>query len=939
MTILAVDDTSTSLKLLAEILKTEGHEVRAAISGELALNAAMANPPELVLLDIRMPGMDGYEVCRRLKAEPATRDVPVIFLSAASETIDKVQGFKAGCVDYVTKPYQREELIARVHTHLELNRLRHYLEERVALRTAELSESFAALNSILETTLDGFWRVDDRGNLLDVNPAYSQQSGYTRAELLSMKILAFEPENDRTGLNSHLQHITENGRDQFETLHRRKDGTLWHVEVSATYRRIDGGQLFVFFRDITGRKRAEQALQLAASVFTCAREGIMITSADGEIIEVNQAFSHITGYSREEVVGRYPRLLKSDRHAKEYYAAMWRDLVEKGHWYGEIWNRRKSGEVYVQMQTISAVRDAKGNIRQYVALFSDITQLKAHENELEHIAHYDALTGLPNRVLLADRLHQGMTQSQRRGQRLAVAYLDLDRFKSINDNHGHEVGDQLLMIVSARMKMALREGDTLARLGGDEFVAVLPDLGDADASIPWLTRLLEAAAEPVFVDGLPLQVSASLGVTFYPQAEEVEADLLLRQSDQAMYQAKLAGKNRYHIFDAEHDSSIRSHHESLDEIRQALKAGEFVLYYQPKVNMRTGQVIGAEALIRWQHPVKGLLPPAVFLPVIEEHPVAIDIGEWVINTALDQADLWQRAGLCIPISVNVGARQLQQTDFVERLRQMLAARPGLDPACLALEVLETSALQDLMHVSRVIEACQRIGVLFALDDFGTGYSSLTYLKRLPVAQIKIDQSFVRDMLNDPDDLSILEGVISLAGAFRREVIAEGVETLAHGEMLLQLGCELAQGYGIARPMPADEIPAWSKHWRPELAWASLPVAAREDLPLLSAGVEHRAWIHLVDDFVRGERDTLPQLDAHLCRFGIWHATVGLARYGALPAFSSVDALHRALHALSFELSALQQQEAQARLGELHVLRDAMLDQLSQLVREIHRRPV
>ncbi len=934
MTILAVDDTAASLKLLSELLRAEGYRVRAAISGELALGAAKANPPELVLLDIRMPGMDGFEVCRRLKADPVTRDVPVVFLSAASEMKDKLQGFAAGAVDFVTKPFQRDELLARVRTHVELHRLRHQLEGLVDARTVELQESFNALHSILETTQDGFWRTDAQGKLLDVNPAYSSLSGYSRDELLTMQMSDFEVEENSCGIANHITQIIEQGHDLFETRHRRRDRSIWHVEVSVTYRRAHEGQFFVFLRDISARKQAEHELQLAASVFTCAREGIMISSAGGTIIDVNDAFCLITGYSRQDAMGCNPRILKSGRHDKAYYAAMWNELIEKGHWYGEIWNRRKNGEVYAEMQTISAVRDAHGKIRQYVSLFSDITALKEHENELEHIAHYDALTGLPNRVLLADRLRQGMTQALRRGQRLAVAYLDLDGFKSVNDHHGHEAGDQLLMTLAGSMKQALREGDTLARLGGDEFVAILLDLADIEASLPLLTRLLEAASHAVQVGKLTLQVSASIGVAFYPQGEDCDADQLLRQSDQAMYQAKLAGKNRYHVFDAAQDSSIRSHHESLDAIRRALNNGEFILYYQPKVNMRTGQVIGAEALIRWQHPEKGLLPPAAFLPVIEDHPLAVEIGEWVIHTALTQVERWRADGLCIPVSVNIGARQLQQSDFVGRLNGILQAHPCVVSSSLELEVLETSALQDLAHVSKVIADCQQIGVLFALDDFGTGYSSLTYLKRLPVAVIKIDQSFVRDMLDDPDDLTILEGVISLARAFRREVIAEGVETLAHGELLLQLGCDLAQGYGIARPMPAGELPGWSTDWRTEPDWLNLPVAGREDLPLLNAAVEHRAWIKDVGDFFTGERGCPRPPDIHQCRFGAWLDSLGQERYGSIPAFISVRRLHQQVHELVLSLCELNNEAALARVDELYVLRDALLEQLSRLMREI-----
>ena len=690
-----------------------------------------------------------------------------------------------------------------------------------------------------------------------------------------------------------------------------------------------------FSRDITVRKQAEEKLQLAASVFTHAREGILIATADGTIIDVNDTFSRITGYSRDEAINHNPRILKSGLHDKAFYVALWRDLIEKGHWYGEIWNRRKNGEMYAEMLTISAVYDDLGNVGHYVALCSDITAVKEHEKQLEHIAHYDVLTTLPNRILLADRLHQAMTQGARRGQLLAVAYLDLDGFKAINDNYGHEIGDQLLIALASRMKTTLRESDTLARLGGDEFVAILLDLNDVEVCTPMLDRLLAAAAEPLYIGDLVLQVSASLGVTFYPQTEEVDADQLLRQADQSMYQAKLAGKNRYHVFDADQDRTVRVHHESLEHIRHALAAGEFVLYYQPKVNMRTGLVIGAEALIRWQHPERGILPPAVFLPVIENHPLAIAIGEWVIDSALTQMELWHAVGLDISVSVNVGAQQLQQTDFVDRLREILATHPFIDPRNLAMEVLETSALEDLSRVSQIIESCREIGVMFALDDFGTGYSSLTYLKRLSVSQLKIDQSFVHDMLDDPDDLAILCGVLSLATAFRRQVIAEGVETVEHGSMLLQLGCELAQGYGIARPMPAEDFPGWANAWCPDSVWSNLPPIDRDDMPLLFATVKYRAWIVAVESFIKGERNVLPLIH-HENHFDTWLEFEGQARHGKQTAFQPLKPLHQKTRTLAVGLCELRAQgqtdQALAGLSELITLRDALLAQLQVLVR-------
>jgi predicted signal transduction protein with EAL and GGDEF domain len=357
-------------------------------------------------------------------------------------------------------------------------------------------------------------------------------------------------------------------------------------------------------------------------------------------------------------------------------------------------------------------------------------------------------------------------------------------------------------------------------LGGDEFVVVMADLADANDCAATLTRLLRAAGQPMRLDNREIQVSASVGVTFYPQQDSVDADQLMRQADQAMYQAKIAGKNRFYVFDAAQDRSARGMHESIEELARALEHQEFVLHYQPKVNLRSGKVVGLEALVRWQHPSRGLLTPGHFLPAIENHVLSVVLGDWVIHAALAQLTQWQAQGLALPVSVNVSARQLQQDDFVEKLQGALEQHPAVTPNQLSMEVLETSVLEDLGRAADILARCARLGVTFALDDFGTGYSSLTYLKLLPVTLIKIDQSFVRDMLVDADDLSILEGVISLTRAFKREVIAEGMETSGHGTRLLQMGCELAQGYGIARPMPAADVPHWVATWQPDPAWGA-----------------------------------------------------------------------------------------------------------------------
>jgi len=702
-TVLVVDDAPENIDQLCALLEGRYH-VKVATNGERALQIVMADPPpDLILLDVVMPGMSGFDVCRQIKAHSQRTHIPILFVTSLEQWDDEAFGLSLGAADYIIKPFRPPIVLARVQTHLALFDQTQELERKVQERTAAL-----------------------RAN--------------------------------------------------------------------------------------------EERLRLAASVFTNAKEGIFIVDRDNHALEVNDAFTRITGYSREDTLGLdLASLMRSGRHSEEFFERRRQILLETGSWTGEVWSLRKSGEIHPDLLTLSVLRDAEGRIENVIGLFTDLTESKAHESQLEHIAHYDTLTGLPNRVLLGDRLQQALGHCQRQRLSMAVAALDLDGFKLVNDRHGHDVGDELLMQLSQRMGDVLRNGDTLARIGGDEFVAVLagPDQsGDYEGLI---AHLLQAAAGAVTVKGIALQVSASIGVTLYPQ-DQVDVDGLLRHADQAMYLAKQAGKNRYHLFDIAQDAAVTTQRQSLEHIRQGLAAREFVLYYQPKVNMTTGEVLGAEALIRWQHPERGLLPPGLFLPVIEDHPLSVDVGEWVIATALAQMAQWRAQGMDWSVSVNIGARQLQQENFASRLADLLARYPNVNPARLELEILETSALEDIAWVSQVMSTCQALGVRFALDDFGTGYSSLTYLKRLPAEMLKIDQSFVRDMLTDRDDLSIVQTVIGLAAAFHRKVIAEGVETVAHGAALIPMGCELAQGYGIARPMPAHDFPAWAASWRPDPSW-------------------------------------------------------------------------------------------------------------------------
>jgi len=706
--------------------------------------------------------------------------------------------------------------------------------------TAALVRAHALQNAIFNSAYFSSIATDANGVIQIFNVGAEHMLGYSAAEVINTitpadisdtqqviaraEALSIELGTPITqGFETLVYKASRGIDDVYELNFICKDGSHFPatVSVSALHDEQDAiiGYLLIATNNAALEQAAKVRLQLAASVFTHAAEGIAITNAQGTIIDVNDTFIDITSYSREESLGQNLSMFSSSNQSAEFYADIMKGLQGKGLWRGETWNRRKNGELYVEMKTISAIRDAQGATTNYVVLCSDITQMKEHQDQLEHMANFDALTDLPNRSLLADRLSQAMVQCQRRHESLAVVFLDIDNFKAINDKQGHNVGDQLLIIVSERMKEALRERDTLARLGGDEFIAVLADLVKTEDCQPVLERLLLAASQPVMVDDMVLNVSASIGFTLYPQ-DSVDADQLMRHADQAMYLAKEAGKNCYHLFDTAHHDALKIQRESLGDIRSGFARRELVLHYQPKVNMHTGEVIGVEALIRWQHPAKGLVSPLQFLPVIEGHAISLDVGEWVIDTALTQLSLWQSSGITLPISVNISAYQLQQTNFVSRLIALLAAHPEVSPHNLELEVLETSALDDLIQVSVTMHACRDLGVHFALDDFGTGYSSLTYLRRLPASLIKIDQSFVRDMLDDPDDLAIVEGVISLAKAFQREVIAEGVETIEHGTALLHLGCELAQGYGIARPMPASDISGWLDNWQPDDAWAA-----------------------------------------------------------------------------------------------------------------------
>jgi diguanylate cyclase (GGDEF)-like protein/PAS domain S-box-containing protein len=555
-------------------------------------------------------------------------------------------------------------------------------------------------------------------------------------------------------------------------------------------------------------RESESGLRLAASVFATSQEGIMISNPDNRIIDVNPAFTRLTGYEREEALGRDPNLLSSGRHNADFYTAMWRSIKTRGAWQGEIWNRRKSGGIFAELLSIVAVKDDRGQLQHYVGAFSDISVLKEHEADLDRIAHYDVLTSVPNRRLLSDRLEQAIARARRLGKNLAVCYLDLDGFKPINDQFGHEGGDRLLVEVARRLQANSRGDDTVARLGGDEFVLLWNDIGPESECFQALDRILAEVSSPMVLDGVQVSVSASIGVTLYPD-DNVDADSLLRHADHAMYSAKQLGKNRYQLFDSRLERQISSRFEFLTKVGHALDRGQFELFYQPKVDCVAGTVIGVEALIRWNDPVLGMVGPKEFLPLIENDNLALRTGRWVVEQAVRQARLWNEKGIVLPISVNVFPRHLKYPTFIDDLRNAIALHwPGIPKDRLLMEIVETSDLEELDPIEAVITECLNMGIGFSLDDFGTGYSSLVYLRRLSVEELKIDQSFVRDMMSDPNDQAIVVGVIGLGKAFGLRVVAEGVESERQAHHLVALGCSVVQGYGLGRPMPAHDLEKW-----------------------------------------------------------------------------------------------------------------------------------
>jgi diguanylate cyclase (GGDEF)-like protein/PAS domain S-box-containing protein len=668
-----------------------------------------------------------------------------------------------------------------------------------------LCDSEQWLRSLIEylpVMLDAF---DASGTIVAWNKECERVTGYAAGEVIGNPQLMRRLYPDAACLEQKLAEWAQQGNNSrhWEWDLVAKDGSIKTIAGSTISRwfPILGWAAWRVGIDITGQKRAAEQQRQAAIVFENTSEGIIITDGAACIVAVNRAFSEITGYSRAEVIGRKPSLLRSARHDKSFYTKLWRSLQEAGHWQGEIWNRRKSGEVYPQWTTISAVRNADGVVTHYVSVFSDITSKKRSQAWLEYLAHHDPLTGLPNRLLFHDRLRHALQRARRENYQVAVLFIDLDHFKPVNDTYGHPIGDRLLQAVAKQFTRRLRENDTVARLGGDEFGVLIDELVNARDAALVTQKLLDIFKAPFIIEGFELQLDASIGISLYP-GDGTKAVTLIQNADVAMYRAKQRGRGQYQFFATELAAGTRQRVLLETGLRSALHNEELVIYYQPLIVFKTGRIAGAEALLRWRHPQLGLISPPDFIPLAEKTGLIKLMGEWVLRYACRQARAWQDSGLHPGrIAVNLSVRQIQREEIVQLVRGVLE-ETRLAPDCLELELSENFVMQQATQTINVLEDLKALGVRLAIDNFGTGYSSLSYLKRLPVDRLKIDHSFIHDISRNPASEAVARAIIALGKSMQFQVTAKGVETELQAEFLQAQGCDEAQGYLYSHPVPA-----------------------------------------------------------------------------------------------------------------------------------------
>ncbi|MET0070861.1 MAG: EAL domain-containing protein [Candidatus Thiodiazotropha sp.] len=667
------------------------------------------------------------------------------------------------------------------------------------------------LGRVLEQSPTSVMITNTEGDIEYVNPRFEKVSGYSADEVIGKNPRILKSGDKTREEYKAMWNALLAGREWRGIFHnKRKDGSIYWESASISPLRDERGQITHFIavkEDVTTQKRAEDQLRMNATVFDTTSEGIMVTDADNIIKTVNPAFSRITGYSADEVIGQSPSMLSSGRHEEEFYEELWDSVLHKRYWSGEIWNRRKDGSVFPEWLSIAAIPDDDGIAKEYVAVFSDISKHKENEEQIRYQANYDALTGLPNRSLLSDRLEQAIGSALREKWMLAILFIDLDQFKMVNDTFGHVMGDELLQLVAERIGDCVRESDTVARFGGDEFVILLQDVTEMDAVANIATKVIDSITKVFTLYERDIYIGASVGITIFPD-DAMNADSLLRNADMAMYQAKERGRNNYQFFTASMQQQTLERQQLELDLRLAMQRGELEIYYQPVVNAEFEKVISVEALLRWNHPHRGMIYPSVFIPLAEDSGLIGPIGEWVIKGACQQLGRWHQAGHPeLKMAVNLSSRQRElglEADYLMQVLQETSIRPEM----LTLEITESLLMRDTDEALKWLSSFKSLGINLSVDDFGTGYSSLSYLKRFPMDILKIDRSFINDLPHDIDDASLVRTIVAMAESLNLRLIAEGVESREQAEFLLRNGCPNLQGYYYAKPMNAKAMTTW-----------------------------------------------------------------------------------------------------------------------------------
>lgn len=683
-------------------------------------------------------------------------------------------------------------------------------------RTEELSCANAQLQlqaQIVDQTHDAIISTDHQGIILSWNRGAKKLLGFAGEEIRGQSLQCLFADEEYAFFQENIfPLLLRKGQQEGEVRLRRKNGESFAAHLSLSRLQDQDGEfsgMVCYALDISERKKAEEWMRLAVKFLDNTTEALLVTDAAGTIIEVNPAFEEMAGFSREEVLGQNPRILKSDRHDKAFYDKMWGQLRTNGHWQGEIWDRKKNGEVYPKWLSISAVHDERGKLTHYVAISADISDVKQKQERLEYLAHYDQLTGLPNRRLFNDRLQQAIRQASRSQQQVAIIVIDLDRFKEVNDTLGHSAGDSLLVKVAALLNSNIRNSDTVCRMGGDEFIIMMPAVGGADNVIDIVQKLLSAFAQPFWLNDEAVYITPSIGISMYPYDSKTQ-ETLIKNADTAMYHAKREGRNNFQFYQESMYNDVLERLTLKNRLHQALERGEFQLFYQIKVDTVSEEIVGAEALIRWLHPEDGFISPGRFIPLAEESDLILPIGQWVIREACTQSMMLQKIGLApIVISVNLSARQLHQQDMPEIIGAILQ-ETGLPAKYLSVEITESMLMQDVEDTLKTLAAIKQMGLSIAIDDFGTGYSSLNYLKRFPIDTLKVDRSFIKDLTKDDDDKTVVVSIIGLAHNMKLEVVAEGVESKEELEFLKAHACDTIQGYYFSKPLPWHDFAALLK---------------------------------------------------------------------------------------------------------------------------------